>query len=149
VSDSRSERNDASGEAIRTMLEAAGHPVRVYAIVPDEPTAIRAAVLDAVARADTVALVVSGGTGIAPRDVTIESVAELWEKTLPGFGELFRALSHAEVGPSAFLSRATAGVVGGKFVAILPGSPAACRLAMARLILPELGHIAGLLTAHA
>lgn len=146
VSDTRTERDDASGASIRAALEAAGYPVRAYAIVPDDSAAIRAALADAVGRGDTVVVVVSGGTGIAPRDITIESIAGLWQKELPGFGEVFRALSHAEIGAKAFLSRATAGVVRGKFVAILPGSPAACRLAMERLILPELGHIAGLLT---
>ena len=92
-----------------------------------------------------VAVIVSGGTGIARRDVTIESLKSLWTKELPGFGELFRALSFAEIGAAAFLSRATAGIVAGKFVAVVPGSPAACRLAMERLILPEIGHVAGLL----
>lgn len=145
VSDTRNERDDVSGAAIRASFAAAGYPVRASAVVPDESVAIRTALVDAVGRADTMVVVVSGGTGIAPRDVTIESAAGLWEKELPGFGELFRTLSHAEIGAKAFLSRAMAGVVRGKFVAMLPGSPAACRLAMERLILPELGHVAGLL----
>ena len=145
VSDTRSETDDLSGAAIRTLLGGAGHPVRTYAIVPDESVAIRSALTCALERADTLAIIVNGGTGVAPRDVTIESVASLWTKELPGFGELFRALSYAEIGPAAFLSRATAGVVAGKFVAVLPGSPSACRLAMERLILPELAHVAALL----
>ena len=149
VSDTRTKRDDESGAVIRTALEQAGHPLRAYTIIPDETAAIRTALIDAIGRNDTVAVIMSGGTGIAPRDVTIESLAGMWEKELPGFGELFRALSHAEIGSKAFLSRATAGVVRGKFVVILPGSPAACRLAMERLVLPELGHVAALLAEHA
>lgn len=145
VSDSRTASSDASGAAIRDLLEQAGHSVQSCAIVRDEPVAIRSALTDAVERLDTVAVVISGGTGITPRDVTIETLASLWEKELRGFGEIFRALSYAEIGPAAFLSRATAGVIGGKLVVVLPGSPAACRLAMERLVLPELGHVAELL----
>ena len=85
--------------------------------------------------------------GWRARDVTIESLAPLWTKELPGFGEIFRALSFAEIGPAAFLSRATAGIIGDTFVAVLPGSPAACELALRRLVIPELGHITQLLRA--
>jgi len=145
VSDTRSEADDLSGAGIRAQLEGAGYPVRSYAIVPDDSGAIRGALTRALERADTLAVIMNGGTGVAPRDVTIESIAHLWTKELPGFGELFRALSYAEIGPPAFLSRATAGIQGGKFVAVLPGSPGACRLAMERLILPELVHVAALL----
>jgi molybdenum cofactor biosynthesis protein B len=147
VSDSRNASDDVSGAAIRDLLAQAGHQVRSYTIVRDEPVAIRTAVTAAVENRETQAVLVNGGTGIAPRDVTIESLAGLWSKQLPGFGEIFRALSFDAIGPAAFLSRATAGVVGGKFVAVLPGSPAACRLAVERLILPELGHVAELLGA--
>ncbi len=98
-----------------------------------------------VQRPDVRAVIVTGGTGIAPRDVTIESLASTWSKELPGFGEIFRALSFAEIGAAAFLSRATAGVIGDSFVAVLPGSPAACELALSRLLLPALGHAVGLL----
>jgi molybdenum cofactor biosynthesis protein B len=134
-----------SGRTIRDLLVAAGHHVTGYDVVRDERTAIRQAVTAALERPGSDALIVSGGTGVAPRDVTLESLEDLWTKRLPGFGELFRVLSHGEIGPAAFLSRAAAGVVAGRFVAVLPGSPAACRLAMERLILPELGHIADLL----
>jgi molybdenum cofactor biosynthesis protein B len=147
VSDTRTEDDDESGGIVRELLEDAGHPVQSYSIVPDDPIAIRTAVSSAVERDDVFAVVVNGGTGIAPRDVTIESIANLWVKELAGFGELFRMLSFEEIGASAFLSRATAGVVAGKFVAVLPGSPAACRLGMERLIVPELGHVAVLLGA--
>ena len=145
VSDSRTTANDLSGSTINDLLGEAGHPVRSYEIVPDDPGAIRTAVTSAVERSDVVAIIVTGGTGIAERDVTIESIATLWTKRLPGFGELFRLLSYAEIGAAAFLSRASAGILGGKFVVVLPGSPAACRLAMERLILPELPHVAALL----
>ena len=145
VSDTRTEDDDESAQIIRELLEDAGHVVHAYTIVADEPIAIRTALASAVDRSDVAVVVVNGGTGIAPRDVTIESVANLWVKELPGFGELFRRLSFEEIGSPAFLSRATAGVVAGKFVAILPGSPAACRLALERLILPEIGHVAVLL----
>jgi molybdenum cofactor biosynthesis protein B len=147
VSDTRTEDDDESGWVVRELLEDAGHPVQSYAIVPDDPIAIRTAVGGALERDDVLAVVVNGGTGIAPRDITIESLAKLWVKELPGFGELFRMLSFEEIGAAAFLSRATAGVVAGKFVAVLPGSPAACRLGMERLIVPELGHVGALLGA--
>lgn len=145
VSDSRTKATDESGDVIRTLVEGAGHRVHASAVVPDDREAIRAAIVDAAQRADTTAVLVTGGTGIAARDVTIESLRDLWTKELPGFGETFRALSYAEIGPTAILSRATAGVIGGTFVAVLPGSPAGCRLAVERLLLPVLGHVAALL----
>ena len=116
VSDTRTEVDDQSGAAIRRILEAAGHTVVSATIVPDERAAIRSAVTSASARSDVRAVIVTGGTGIAPRDVTIESLMDAWTKELPGFGEIFRALSFAELGPAAFLSRATAGVIDGTFV---------------------------------
>jgi len=147
VSDTRTEANDASGLLIRTLLEEGGYPIRSYAIVADDPVGIRSAVTEAVERADVRALVVTGGTGIAARDVTIESLESLWTRELPGFGEMFRALSFADIGPTALLSRATAGVIATTFVAVLPGSTAACRLAMERLIMPVLGHAVALIGA--
>ena len=145
ISDSRTAADDRSGPVIREILERAGHPVHAAEIVPDEVDAIQQTVRMLVARPDIVAIMMTGGTGIAARDVTIESLAVLWTKELPGFGELFRALSFDEVGSASMLSRATAGIIDGVFVAVLPGSPKACRLALERLIVPELGHIAGLL----
>jgi molybdopterin adenylyltransferase len=145
VSDTRKPADDRSGAVIREALEGAGHAVVAATIVPDEAAAVRGAVLEFAGRADVRTVVVTGGTGVAPRDVTIESLAGAWTKELPGFGEIFRALSFAEIGPAAFLSRATAGVIAGTFVAVLPGSPAACRLALERVLLPELGHVVGLL----
>ena len=145
VSDTRTASDDRSGAAIRRALEGAGHAIAFTMIVPDDVEAIRGAVIAAATRDDVQAVIVTGGTGVAPRDVTIESLAGTWTKELPGFGEIFRALSFADVGPAAFLSRATAGVIAGAFVAVLPGSTAACELALERLILPELGHLVGLL----
>jgi molybdenum cofactor biosynthesis protein B len=147
VSDSRDLGHDLSGAAIRDLLREAGYPVVWHEVVRDEPAAIRAALTGALDRADVIAVIIDGGTGIAARDVTIESLEGLWTKELPGFGELFRSLSFAEIGAPAFLSRATAGIVGGKFVAVLPGSTAACRLATERLIVPSLRHIAALLAS--
>jgi molybdenum cofactor biosynthesis protein B len=145
VSDTRTATDDRSGTVIRQALEGAGHSVCSAIIVRDEVEAIRSAVVGAAERAEVAVVIVTGGTGIAARDVTIESLGGAWTKDLPGFGEIFRALSFAEIGPAAFLSRATAGIIAGTFVAVLPGSPAACELALTRVLLPELGHIAGLL----
>ncbi|MCC6765329.1 MAG: molybdenum cofactor biosynthesis protein MoaB [Deltaproteobacteria bacterium] len=147
VSDTRRPADDRSGAVIKAALTDSGHAVVGATVVPDERDAIRAAVLAATDRSDVQAVIVTGGTGIARRDVTIESLAGAWTKELPGFGELFRALSFEEIGAAAFLSRAAAGVIGDTFVALLPGSPAACDLALRRLLLPELGHVAGLLSA--
>lgn len=146
VSDTRKPADDRSGAVIRSALEEAGHGVVETTIVRDERDAIRSIVLALCDRSDVQAVIVTGGTGVAPRDVTIESLAGAWTKELPGFGEIFRALSFADIGPAAFLSRATAGVVGETFVALLPGSPAACELALRRLLVPQLGHATALIS---
>jgi molybdenum cofactor biosynthesis protein B len=125
------------------LLEGAGHPVVGRALVPDDVDAIRQALDEAIMRDDVAAVFLTGGTGIAPRDVTPEAVAPVLDRAIPGFGELFRMLSHREIGPAALLSRALAGTVRGRLVAALPGSRAAIRLAMEQLLLPELGHLAG------
>lgn len=143
ASDTRSAETDESGRLIREMLAAAGHRVEYYAVLPDEPSRIRGALLENLARLD--AIIVNGGTGISARDSTIEAVRPLLDKELEGFGELFRHLSYQEIGPAAILSRALAGVAMGKIVVSLPGAPAACRLAMEKLLIPELGHMAHLL----
>ena len=145
VSDTRTPSDDRSGLVLRSGLEAAGHVVVSTEIVRDDRGAIREAVIAATGRPDVHAVLVSGGTGVAARDVTIESLAGAWQKELPGFGEIFRAESFAEIGAAAFLSRATAGIIAETFVAVLPGSPSACTLALERLILPEIGHVVGLL----
>jgi molybdenum cofactor biosynthesis protein B len=143
VSDSRTLDDDSSGHAIAKALEGAGHRVAERAIVADDAGAIRAAVLRAIARADVDAAIVTGGTGVSPRDVTPDVVAPLLDKRLDGFGELFRALSFEEIGPAAILSRALAGTAGRTAVFVTPGSSGAVRLAMDRLILPELAHLVG------
>jgi len=141
VSDTRRPETDTSGQCMRAMLEAAGHRVAGYAIVPDEPALVRGTVEAELARADIDAVVTSGGTGIAPRDSTYEALAGLIEKRLDGFGELFRALSFQEIGAAAMLSRAVAGVARGRILVCLPGSTAAVELALRVLLLPELGHM--------
>jgi molybdenum cofactor biosynthesis protein B len=142
VSDTRTEQTDKSGQAIRAMLEAAGHTVAGHAIVRDDPAQVTTAIKAQLASDITRAVITTGGTGITSRDGTFEAVDQLFEKRLDGFGELFRMLSFEDIGAAAMLSRATAGTVGRSVVFILPGSEAAVRLAMARLIVPELGHIA-------
>lgn len=145
VSDTRTPETDESGAHIRAALERAGHRVVSYAVLPDEPARIRGHVEDALADPGVQAVIVNGGTGIAPRDTTYEALTGLLDKRLDGFGELFRMLSFERVGPAAMLSRAAAGVARGKILASLPGSPDAVALAMDRLLVPELGHMAGLL----
>ncbi len=143
ASDTRTAETDSSGALIRELFERAGHQVVRHEIVPDTAERIAAAVTENLPNLD--AVVITGGTGIARRDVTIEAVEPLLEKKFDGFGEIFRMLSFNEIGAAAMLSRAIAGVSDGRFIAALPGSTAACRLAMEKLILPEIGHIAGLL----
>lgn len=141
VSDSRTPETDTGGRAIRELLEGAGHAVTGHAIVKDEPAQVTAQVRAQLADARTQVLITTGGTGISSRDGTFEAVSGLLEKRLDGFGELFRMLSFEEIGSSAMMSRATAGTVSRKAIFVLPGSPTAVRLAMTRLILPELGHV--------
>ena len=138
-SDSRAHADDVSGRALREALEAAGHSVVGQTVVRDEPDQIRAAVergIEGGARA----VLITGGTGITRRDQTVEAIRPLLEKEIPGFGELFRMLSFQEIGSAAWLSRALAGTARGALIFVLPGSPNAVRLALDRLILPELGH---------
>ena len=145
VSDTRDERTDEGGRLIVELCTAAGLTVASRAILRDEPTRVAAAVQEIVSQDSADVVLLTGGTGIARRDTTVEALASRFDKTLDGFGELFRMLSFPEVGPAAMLSRATAGVIAGTAVFLMPGSPAAVRLAMQRLILPELGHIVALL----
>lgn len=141
VSDTRTLETDTGGACAAELLGAAGHPVAWREIVKDDAAAIAAALRRALAREDLHAVVLTGGTGVSPRDVTPEAVAPLLERVLPGFGELFRMLSHQEIGSAALLSRALAGLAAGKPVFVLPGSRAAVRLALEKLVLPELGHL--------
>jgi len=142
VSDTRTPQTDESGGLIRTELETHGHQVLRYQIVRDEPDQIRKLLEEALADDEVQAVILTGGTGISPRDTTYEVVHQLIDKELPGFGELFRWLSFQdrEVGPRAILSRATAGVAKGKLIFSLPGSTGAVELALKELILPVLGH---------
>lgn len=141
VSDSRTPETDTGGLAIRTLLEGAGHRVAGHAIVKDEPAQVTSAVQAQLADPRVQIIITTGGTGITRRDGTFEAIDALLEKRLDGFGELFRMLSFNDIGPSAMMSRATAGTAAGKAIFVLPGSPAAVDLAMTRLILPELGHV--------
>jgi molybdenum cofactor biosynthesis protein B len=141
VSDTRTPETDASGRAIRELLGGAGHSITGHAIVRDEPVQVTADVTASLRDPTTDVVIVTGGTGISARDGTYEAVSGLIEKRLDGFGELFRMLSFQEIGPAAMMSRATAGTCRGKAIFLLPGSQNAVRLAMTRLILPELGHV--------
>jgi molybdenum cofactor biosynthesis protein B len=146
VSDTRTPETDAGGRLIEERLRAAGHKVIERRIVPDEPEEVRAFLIGAIEREDIDAAIVTGGSGVAPRDTTPEAVEPLLDRTLPGFGELFRMLSFEEVGAAAMLSRAVAGTAQRTALFVLPGSRKAVELAMDRLILPELGHIVGQLS---
>ena len=141
VSDTRREETDASGDAMRALVEAAGHRVHARAIVPDEPERVRERVLAWCVEDGCDAIVTSGGTGLSARDRTVEAVAGAFEARIEGFGELFRMLSFREIGSAAILTRATAGVISGRPVFLLPGSPHAVRLALEALVLPEIGHV--------
>ncbi len=142
VSDTRTPDTDENGIYLRDTFTALGHVVAGYGIIKDEPDQV-AAILDNMATIPGVQLVIfNGGTGIAPRDTTYDVIAGKLEKTLPGFGELFRMLSYEQVGAAAMLSRATAGVYRRKLVISMPGSPKAVRLAVEKLILPEINHLA-------
>lgn len=141
VSDTRTERDDRSGQRIRELLEAAGHRVLDSCILPDEPEQVRAKLEQWLARDDCDGAIVNGGTGISPRDRTYEAVAALLDRRLDGFGELFRMLSWEEIGSAAMLSRAVGGIARGRLLFSVPGSTPAVELAMTRLIVPELGHL--------
>ncbi|MDG2334244.1 MAG: molybdenum cofactor biosynthesis protein MoaB [Myxococcota bacterium] len=143
VSDTRSLETDTGGALVESLLAEAGHPVLSREIVADEPTEIRVRVEAQLARADVQAIILTGGTGVAPRDQTPEAVEPLLDRVIPGFGELFRFLSYEDIGSAALLSRALAGLVGGRVVFVIPGSRGAVRLALEKLILPEIGHLAG------
>lgn len=141
TSDTRTEENDTSGRYLAETVQAHGHPLVHRTIVPDAVEAIRDAI-SAAAAAGAEAVLITGGTGIARSDVTVEAVEGLLARRLPGFGEIFRLLSFQEIGSAAMLSRATAGVTGqGLVIFALPGSTGACRTALERLILPEIGHV--------
>jgi molybdenum cofactor biosynthesis protein B len=143
VSDTRTLETDTGGALVEEMLTAANQPVTARRIVPDEPEAIRAALDQAMADSECRAVIFTGGTGVAARDVTPDVLEPELDRLVPGFGEIFRMLSYEEIGSAALLSRAMAGLKQSKIVFAIPGSRGAVRLAMEKLILPELGHLAG------
>lgn len=141
ISDTRTLETDTGGQTAVDLLEAAGHRVVVREILPDESDSIRRLVMALADRAEIDVILLTGGTGLSARDQTFETIAALLTKALPGYGELFRLLSFAEIGPAAMLSRAVGGLVGRTVVLTMPGSPAGVRLALERLIVPEIGHL--------
>jgi molybdopterin adenylyltransferase len=141
VSDSRTPATDTGGAVIRELLTGAGHTVIDSTIVRDEPADVARVVREACADPRVRVVILTGGTGITSRDSTFEAVEALLDKRLPGFGELFRVLSYEQVGAAAMLSRAQMGIHARCIVVSLPGSPNACRLALQKLLLPELGHL--------
>lgn len=141
VSDTRDETTDTSGQAIKKYFSDEGHEIAGYRIVKDEPVQIKALLNEALGGTDVEAVIVNGGTGIAPRDGTYEVVSGFLEKKLAGFGEIFRYLSYLDIGSAAIMSRAAAGTARGKILISLPGSKGAVTLAMEKLILPEIRHM--------
>jgi molybdenum cofactor biosynthesis protein B len=141
VSDTRTEETDVNGRYLRGAIESAGHTVHSTRIVRDEPDQVEAALDSLAADSSVQAILFNGGTGVSQRDRTYDVLARKLEKTLPGFGEIFRMLSWEQVGSAAMMSRAAAGVYRGRIVVSTPGSPAAVKLAWEKLIAPELEHM--------
>jgi molybdenum cofactor biosynthesis protein B len=140
VSDTRTRETDSGGQAVIDHLAAAGHAVVEREIIPDDPARMRPLLDDLCGRSDVDAILLTGGTGVTSRDQTFETVSGLLDKPMPGYGEIFRMLSFAEIGPAACLSRAVGGIARGKVILTMPGSPAGVRLAMEKIIVPELSH---------
>lgn len=140
-SDTRTQETDTSGQLIRKLLEAQGHTVVAYHLVKDDPAQIQLWIMRGAVNDAVQAIIINGGTGISRRDSTFEAVDEMLEKRLAGFGEIFRLLTYQDIGSPAIMSRATAGVIKGRVLFSTPGSENAVRLAMEKLILPELGHL--------
>ena len=143
VSDTRTVETDTGGALVEEMLVAANQQVLGRRIVPDEPEAIRNALAEGLSTEGARAIIFTGGTGVAPRDITPDTIEPELERVIPGFGELFRMLSYEDIGSAALLSRAVAGLRDGKVVFAIPGSRGAVKLALDKLIVPELGHLAG------
>jgi molybdenum cofactor biosynthesis protein B len=141
VSDSRTIETDSGGATAAELLTTAGHELVARHLIPDEPAVMRHLLEQTARTGDVDAILLTGGTGVSARDQTYETVSGLLTKPLPGYGELFRQLSYAEIGAAAMLSRALGGILGHTVVLTMPGSPNAVRLAMQKLILPELGHL--------
>ncbi len=140
VSDSRTMETDKNGEYLHEQVKRLGHRIVDYRVIPDEPAVVERT-LEEIAGSDAQLILFNGGTGISPRDTTIDVIERMLEKEMRGFGEIFRMLSFQEVGTAAMITRATAGVFRGKMVVCTPGSPAAVRLAWEKLIEPELNHL--------
>ena len=141
ISDTRTKDNDTSGKKIVDLLQSAGHELLAWEIIPDEPDRIRALIDQLCQLPNLDVILLTGGTGIGSRDQTFETIAPLLTKTLSGFGEIFRMLSYAEIGAAAMLSRAIGGSIGSTVVLAMPGSTPAVRLAMEKLVLPEIAHL--------
>ena len=148
ISDTRTPENDTGGDTIEELMRGAGHEIVERRIVRDDAARIRTEIVNLLARPDADAVITTGGTGISARDTTYEVVDRMIEKKLDGFGEIFRALSYEEIGAAAILSRAVAGTVGTKLVACLPGSRNAVRLAVEKLLVPEIAHVIFELSKH-
>ncbi|HEY7128494.1 MAG TPA: MogA/MoaB family molybdenum cofactor biosynthesis protein [Nitrospira sp.] len=140
-SDTRTPDTDTSGQLIQKLLKEQGHTIAAYQLVKDEPAQIRAMINEATGNDQVQAIIINGGTGISRRDSTFEAVDAMLEKRLDGFGEVFRYLTYKDIGSPAIMSRATAGIIKGRVLFSTPGSENAVRLAMEKLILPELGHL--------
>jgi molybdopterin adenylyltransferase len=145
-SDTRTPETDTSGLLIQRLLKEKGHTIAAYHLVRDEPAQITGRIAEGIAHEAVQAIIINGGTGISRRDSTFEAVDAMLEKRLDGFGEVFRFLTYQEIGSPAIMSRATAGIVNGRILFSTPGSENAVRLAMEKLILPELGHLVKELT---
>jgi molybdenum cofactor biosynthesis protein B len=148
ISDTRTPENDTGGDTIEELMRGAGHEIVERGIVRDDAARIRTELVNLLARPDVDAIITTGGTGISARDTTYEVVDRMLEKKLDGFGEIFRVLSYEEIGAAAILSRAVAGAVGTKLVACLPGSRNAVRLAVEKLLVPEISHVVFELRKH-
>ena len=142
VSDSRTPETDKNKQYIETRLTELGHQVAAYRLIKDEPDQVAAVIEELAAMPDVQIILFNGGTGISPRDTTYDVISRYLEKTLPGFGELFRMISYDEIGSAAMFSRATAGVYRQTLIVSMPGSSGAVKTAMEKLILPEINHLA-------
>jgi len=145
-SDTRTPETDTSGQLIQKLLKEHGHSIAAYHLAKDEPAQIKGRIAEGIANDAVQAIIINGGTGISRRDSTFEAVDAMLEKRLDGFGEVFRYLTYQEIGSPAIMSRATAGIIKGRILFSTPGSENAVRLAMEKLILPELGHLVKELT---
>ncbi len=141
ISDTRTERDDESGMIIRQKLSQNGHQVLSYAILKDEADSLKKKIYELLSHDELQVIITNGGTGVSHRDITVDTISPILEKGLDGFGELFRFLTYQEIGTASIMSRAIGGVTRGKVILCIPGSPEAVKLAMDKIILPEIGHL--------